>query len=215
MNHDIQLGVKRALDIVASAVALLVLWPLLVCIAILIKLESPGPVFFLQPRAGYRGERFRMRKFRTMVQNAEASGAGYYVGRDDARVTRVGKMLRRFSLDELPQLLQIFTGKMSVVGPRPGLPYHVEHYDPDQMRRLDVRPGLTGWSQVNGRNQISWPERIEKDVWYVDHFSLWLDAKIIFRTFGVWLSGEGLYGARENFFFSGQDDIPVPTRRDS
>ncbi len=215
MNHDIQLGVKRALDIVASAVALLVLWPLLVCIAILIKLESPGPVFFLQPRAGYRGERFRMRKFRTMVQNAEASGAGYYVGRDDARVTRVGKMLRRFSLDELPQLLQIFTGKMSVVGPRPGLPYHIEHYDPDQMRRLDVRPGLTGWSQVNGRNQISWPERIEKDVWYVDHFSLWLDAKIIFRTFGVWLSGEGLYGARENFFFSGQDDIPVPTRRDS
>ncbi len=215
MNHDIQLGVKRALDIVASAVALLVLWPLLVCIAILIKLESPGPVFFLQPRAGYRGERFRMRKFRTMVQNAEASGAGYYVGRDDARVTRVGKMLRRFSLDELPQLLQIFTGKMSVVGPRPGLPYHIDHYDPDQMRRLDVRPGLTGWSQVNGRNQISWPERIEKDVWYVDHFSLWLDAKIIFRTFGVWLSGEGLYGARENFFFSGQDDIPVPTRRDS
>jgi lipopolysaccharide/colanic/teichoic acid biosynthesis glycosyltransferase len=215
MNHNIQLGVKRALDIVASAVALLVLWPLLLCIAILIKLESPGPVFFLQPRAGYRGERFRMRKFRTMVQNAEASGAGYYVGRDDARVTRVGKMLRRFSLDELPQLVQIFTGKMSVVGPRPGLPYHVEHYDPDQMRRLDVRPGLTGWSQVNGRNQISWPERIEKDVWYVDHFSLWLDAKIIFRTFGVWLSGEGLYGARENFFFSGQDDIPVPTRRDS
>jgi undecaprenyl phosphate N,N'-diacetylbacillosamine 1-phosphate transferase len=215
MNHNIQLGVKRALDIVASAMALLVLWPLLVLIAILIKLESPGPVFFLQPRAGYRGERFRMRKFRTMVQNAEASGSGYYVGRDDARVTRVGKMLRRFSLDELPQLLQIFTGKMSVVGPRPGLPYHVEHYNPDQMRRLDVRPGLTGWSQVNGRNQISWPERIEKDVWYVDHFSLWLDAKIILRTFGVLLSGEGLYGARENFFFSGQDDVPVPTRRDS
>jgi undecaprenyl phosphate N,N'-diacetylbacillosamine 1-phosphate transferase len=215
MNHNIQLGVKRALDIVASAMALLVLWPLLVLIAILIKLESPGPVFFLQPRAGYRGERFRMRKFRTMVQNAEASGSGYYVGRDDTRVTRVGKMLRRFSLDELPQLLQIFTGKMSVVGPRPGLPYHVEHYNPDQMRRLDVRPGLTGWSQVNGRNQISWPERIEKDVWYVDHFSLWLDAKIILRTFGVLLSGEGLYGARENFFFSGQDDVPVPTRRDS
>jgi undecaprenyl phosphate N,N'-diacetylbacillosamine 1-phosphate transferase len=215
MNHNIQLGVKRALDIVASAMALLVLWPLLVLIAILIKLESPGPVFFLQPRAGYRGERFRMRKFRTMVQNAEASGSGYYVGRDDTRVTRVGKMLRRFSLDELPQLLQIFTGKMSAVGPRPGLPYHVEHYNPDQMRRLDVRPGLTGWSQVNGRNQISWPERIEKDVWYVDHFSLWLDAKIILRTFGVLLSGEGLYGARENFFFSGQDDVPVPTRRDS
>jgi lipopolysaccharide/colanic/teichoic acid biosynthesis glycosyltransferase len=215
MNHNIQLGVKRALDIVASAMAILVLWPLLVLIAILIKLESPGPVFFLQPRAGYRGERFRMRKFRTMVPNAEASGSGYYVGRDDARVTRVGKMLRRFSLDELPQLLQIFTGKMSVVGPRPGLPYHVEHYNPDQMRRLDVRPGLTGWSQVNGRNQISWPERIEKDVWYVDHFSLWLDAKIILRTFGVLLSGEGLYGARENFFFSGQDDVPVPTRRDS
>ena len=162
MNHNIQLGVKRALDIAASAMALLVLWPLLVCIAILIKLESPGPVFFLQPRAGYRGERFRMRKFRTMVQNAEASGSGYYVGRDDPRVTRVGKMLRRFSLDELPQLLQILTGKMSVVGPRPGLPYHVERYNPDQMRRLDVRPGLTGWSQVNGRNEITWPERIER-----------------------------------------------------
>jgi undecaprenyl phosphate N,N'-diacetylbacillosamine 1-phosphate transferase len=215
MNHDVQLGAKRLLDIVASAVALLLLWPLLVCIAILIKLESAGPVFFLQPRAGYRGERFRMRKFRTMVVNAEAEGAGYYVGPGDPRITRVGKVLRRFSLDELPQLLQIFTGKMSVVGPRPGLPYQVGHYTPDQIRRLDVRPGLTGWSQVNGRNRISWPERLEKDVWYVDHFSLWLDAKIIFRTFWVWLSGDGLYGARENFFFSGQDDIPVPTRRDS
>jgi undecaprenyl phosphate N,N'-diacetylbacillosamine 1-phosphate transferase len=214
MNHKIQLGVKRVLDIVVSGMALLVLWPLFAFIAILIKLESPGPVFFLQPRAGYRGERFRMRKFRTMVQNAEAVGAGYYVGRDDDRITRVGKMLRRFSLDELPQLVQIFIGKMSVVGPRPGLPYHVGHYSAEQVRRLDVRPGLTGWSQVNGRNRISWPERIEKDVWYVDHFSLWLDAKIIFRTFGVLLSGEGLYGARDNFFFSGQDDIPSPARRD-
>jgi undecaprenyl phosphate N,N'-diacetylbacillosamine 1-phosphate transferase len=214
MNRKIQLGVKRVLDILVSAVALLLLSPVLVCIAILIKLESPGPVFFLQARAGYRGAQFRMRKFRTMIQNAEAAGAGYYFERDDARITRTGKLLRRFSLDELPQLLHIFTGHMSVVGPRPGLPYHVQHYTLQQMRRLNVRPGLTGWSQVNGRNQITWPERIEKDVWYVDHFSLWLDAKIIFRTFGVLLSGEGLYGARENFFFSNQDDIPSPARRD-
>jgi lipopolysaccharide/colanic/teichoic acid biosynthesis glycosyltransferase len=215
MSGKFQLAVKRILDIVISAVALLVLWPVLACIAMLIKLESPGPVFFSQMRTGYRGKQFSMVKFRTMVQNAEAVGAGYYVSRDDARITRVGKILRRFSLDELPQLVHMLVGQMSVVGPRPALPYHTEHYTPEQMKRLKMRPGLTGWSQVNGRNQITWPERIEKDVWYVDHFSLWLDAKIIFRTFSVWLSGQGLYGARDNFFFTGQDDIPVPARRDS
>jgi lipopolysaccharide/colanic/teichoic acid biosynthesis glycosyltransferase len=214
MSRKVQLAMKRVLDILVSAMALSMLWPALACIAMLIKLESPGPVFFSHARVGYRGEQFRMRKFRTMILNAEAEGAGYYVSSDDARITRVGKILRRFSLDELPQLLHIFTGEMSVVGPRPGLPYQMDLYIPQQMRRLNLRPGLTGWSQVNGRNRISWPERIEKDVWYVDHFSLWLDAKIIFRTFGVWLSGEGLYGPRENFFFSGQDDIPFPARRD-
>ena len=123
MSRKIQLGVKRVLDIVASAVALLVLWPALACIAMLIKLESPGPVFFSQARVGRRGHEFRMRKFRTMIFNAQAEGAGLYVNSGDARITRVGKILRRFSLDELPQLMHILTGEMSVVGPRPGLPY--------------------------------------------------------------------------------------------
>ena len=172
MSRKVQLAMKRVLDILVSAMALSMLWPALACIAMLIKLESPGPVFFSQARVGRRGHEFRMRKFRTMIFNAQAEGAGLYVNSGDARITRVGKILRRFSLDELPQLMHILTGEMSVVGPRPGLPYQVELYTPEQLRRLNVRPGLTGWSQVNGRNRISWLERIEKDVWYVEHFSL-------------------------------------------
>jgi lipopolysaccharide/colanic/teichoic acid biosynthesis glycosyltransferase len=148
-----------------------------------------------------------------MVANAEQTGTGLYVSRDDARITRVGRVLRRFSLDELPQVWNVIRGEMSFVGPRPALPYHLEHYTPQQSRRLLVRPGLTGWSQVSGRNRLTWPERLEKDVWYVDHFSLWLDVRILARTPAAWLSSEGLYAARENFFLSGHDDIPSPSRR--
>jgi lipopolysaccharide/colanic/teichoic acid biosynthesis glycosyltransferase len=215
MNRMIQLTVKRCLDILIAGAGLLLFWPVFVLIAVCIKFSSRGPVFFLQERVGFRGKPFRILKFRTMVENADRIGTGLYVSQNDVRITRVGKILRRFSFDELPQLLHIVTGKMSLVGPRPGLPYHLERYTADQARRLLMRPGLTGWSQVNGRNLLSWPARIEKDVWYVDNFSLWLDARILFRTLAVWISADGLYAPRERFFFSAQEDIPAPSRKDS
>jgi lipopolysaccharide/colanic/teichoic acid biosynthesis glycosyltransferase len=215
MNRMVQLTVKRCLDILIAGAGLLLFWPVFVLIAVCIKFSSRGPVFFLQERAGFRGRPFQILKFRTMVENADRIGTGLYVSQNDVRITRVGKILRRFSFDELPQLLHIVTGKMSLVGPRPGLPYHLERYTADQARRLLMRPGLTGWSQVNGRNLLSWPARIEKDVWYVDNFSLWLDARILFRTLAVWISADGLYAPRERFFFSAQEDIPAPSRKDS
>jgi lipopolysaccharide/colanic/teichoic acid biosynthesis glycosyltransferase len=215
MNRMVQLTVKRCLDILIAGAGLLLFWPIFVLIAVCIKCSSRGPVFFLQERVGFRGKPFRILKFRTMVENADRIGTGLYVSQNDVRITRVGKILRRFSFDELPQLLHIVTGKMSLVGPRPGLPYHLERYTADQARRLLMRPGLTGWSQVNGRNLLSWPARIEKDVWYVDNFSLWLDARILFRTLAVWISADGLYAPRERFFFSAQEDIPAPSRKDS
>lgn len=215
MNRIVQLTVKRCLDVLIAGAGLLLFWPVFVLIAVCIKFSSRGPVFFLQERAGFRGKPFQILKFRTMVENADRIGTGLYVSQNDVRITRVGKILRRFSFDELPQLLHIVTGKMSLVGPRPGLPYHLERYTPEQARRLLMRPGLTGWSQVNGRNLLSWPARIEKDVWYVDNFSLWLDARILFRTFAVWISADGLYAPRERFFFSAQEDIPAPSRKDS
>lgn len=215
MSRQIRLVVKRLLDVLVAACGLVLLLPVIVVIAILIKLDSRGPVIFAQERAGLWGRRFRMLKFRTMVEDASRVGSGLYVAQDDPRITRVGKILRRLSLDELPQLVHILSGEMSFVGPRPALPYHVEHYTERQARRLLMRPGLTGWSQVNGRNLLSWPERLEKDTWYVDYFSLLLDARILFRTPAVWLSGAGLYGAREKFYFSGQDDIPAPSKGNS
>ncbi|HXN17230.1 MAG TPA: sugar transferase [Candidatus Binatus sp.] len=214
MSRTVQLALKRFLDILVAGAGLLLLWPVLAVIAVCIKVGSQGPVFFSQERVGLRGNPFQILKFRTMVENADRIGSGLYVSQYDLRITRVGRILRRFSLDELPQLLYIVTGKMSLVGPRPALPYHVEHYSAEQARRLLLRPGLTGWSQVNGRNLLSWPERLEKDVWYVDNFSLWLDARILLRTFKVWISGDGLYAPRDRFFFSAHDDIPVPSRED-
>lgn len=214
MRRSLQLGMKRVLDVFVATAGLVLLLPVFALIAIAIRLDSPGRALFAQERAGLRAKRFRMLKFRTMVEHAHQIGFGLYVTREDSRITRIGKILRRFSLDELPQLFHILVGQMSLIGPRPALPYHVEHYTARQARRLLMRPGLTGWSQVNGRNFLSWPERLDKDVWYVDNFSLWLDARILLRTLTVWVSGEGLYAARERFFFSGRDDIPAPSGRD-
>jgi len=177
--------------------ALLVLWPLLLAIALWIKLDSRGPVFFRQTRAGRQGQPFSIFKFRTMVVDAEKSG--YFTAAGDARVTRAGRFLRATSLDELPQLFNILKGEMSIVGPRPTLPYQVEQYTPYQRRRLEMPPGVTGWAQINGRNALSWPERIELDVWYVEHWSLWLDLKILLKTPLVWLKGEGVYAEKEKF----------------
>jgi lipopolysaccharide/colanic/teichoic acid biosynthesis glycosyltransferase len=156
--------------------------PVLAAAALAIKLEDGGPVLYRQQRVGYHGEDFDLLKLRTMVVGAETKGAGFAVNRGDPRITRTGRLLRRLSLDELPQLWNVVRGDMSLIGPRPTLRYQVEKYTPRQRRRLDVKPGLTGWAQVNGRTKLPWDERIELDVWYVEHCSLWVDLKILLRT---------------------------------
>jgi undecaprenyl phosphate N,N'-diacetylbacillosamine 1-phosphate transferase len=184
---------KRAIDLVASTVGIVLLVPLLIIIALAIKVDNPGPVFFRQERVGKDSRFFKIFKFRTMVVGAEKKGAGICVNENDERITRVGYFLRKNSLDELPQLFNVFKGEMSLVGPRPTLPYQVEKYDREQLRRLLVKPGITGWAQVKGRNAISWPERIEYDIWYIDNWSFWLDLKIIFLTMLVVLKKKDLY----------------------
>lgn len=194
MTRSVHLAVKHVLDRVLSAILLCLLAPLMLVLAAAIMLESRRPALFVQTRVGRNGRLFRVYKFRTMGQGALEQGLGTTVAVRDERITRVGSFLRTWSLDELPQLLNVLKGEMSLVGPRPTLDYQVAQYTPFQRRRLEMKPGMTGWSQVNGRNTLSWTHRIELDVWYVDHFSLALDAWILFRTIGVWLRREGLYG---------------------
>jgi lipopolysaccharide/colanic/teichoic acid biosynthesis glycosyltransferase len=185
--------VSRALDVVLAAVLLLVSAPLLAVAALAIRLESRGPVFYRQRRVGRHGRPFELWKLRTMVPGAESMGAGIYVVEGDPRITRVGRMLRRFSLDELPNLLNVLQGDMAMVGPRPTVQEQVERYTERQRRRLDVKPGITGWAQINGRTSLPWPARIELDVWYVEHRSLRLDLRILARTARMLASGQGLY----------------------
>lgn len=186
---------KRALDLVLSGAGLIALAVPFALIALAIKLDSPGPVFFRHPRVGKDGVLFVPLKFRTMVRAAMDQGLGTTVSDSDPRITRVGGFLRLWALDELPQLWNVLKGEMSLVGPRPTFAYQVERYDELQRRRLEVRPGITGWAQINGRNAITWSERIELDVWYVDRACLWLDLKILAKT--VWLAfvvRHGIYG---------------------
>ncbi len=183
----------RSLDIVVASAALLVLSPLLALAALLIKLESRGAVFYRQRRVGRGGRPFEMWKLRTMVPGAETIGAGLYVLEGDSRITRVGRRLRRFSLDELPNLVNVVRGEMAIVGPRPTVQQQVDRYTERQRRRLEVKPGITGWAQVNGRATLPWPERIELDVWYVEHRSLVLDLRILAKTVRMLASGHGLY----------------------
>jgi lipopolysaccharide/colanic/teichoic acid biosynthesis glycosyltransferase len=183
----------RSLDIVVASAALLVLSPLLALAALLIKLESRGAVFYRQRRVGRGGRPFEMWKLRTMVPGAETMGAGLYVLEGDSRITRVGRRLRRFSLDELPNLVNVVRGEMAIVGPRPTVQQQVDRYTERQRRRLEVKPGITGWAQVNGRATLPWPERIELDVWYVEHRSLVLDLRILAKTVRMLASGHGLY----------------------
>ncbi len=178
-------AVKRFLDVTASFLGLVLLSPLLLAVSILIKIDSRGPVIFRQKRIGRNGKVFEIYKFRSMCVGAEKIGSGVYSGKGDARVTRIGKILRATSIDELPQLLNILKGEMSFVGPRPPLTYHpwkYEEYTDFQKRMFEVRPGITGWAQVNGRKDVEWHKRIELNVWYVDHMSLLLDIKIMFMT---------------------------------
>jgi len=187
--------VTRLLDITVAAVALVVCSPLLLVAAVAIAIESRGGVIYRHERIGRDGVPFELWKLRTMVSGAERMGAGLYIEPGDARITRVGARLRRFSLDELPNLVNVLRGDMSIVGPRPTVAEQVDRYTPHQRRRLEVKPGITGWAQVNGRASISWPDRIELDVWYVDHRSLWLDLKILVRTARLLISGQGLYSS--------------------
>ena len=183
----------RALDLIVAVLAIALLSPLLALAAVLITLESRGPVLYRQLRVGRCGEPFELWKLRTMVPGAESMGAGIYVVQGDPRITRVGRHLRRFSLDELPNLINVIRGEMAIVGPRPTVQAQVDRYTERQLRRLEVKPGITGWAQVNGRTSLPWPERIELDVWYVEHRSLWLDLRILAKTARMLASGRGLY----------------------
>ncbi len=184
---------RRAVDILVSAVALALAAPVLAAAALAIRLESPGGAIYRQRRIGKDGRPFEVIKLRTMVDGAERIGAGFAVDKGDARITRVGAFLRRTSIDELPNLLNVLRGDMSLIGPRPTLPHQVEAYDARQRGRLAIRPGITGWAQVNGRASLPWPERIELDLHYIEHRSLALDLEIVRRSFAVLLAGDGLY----------------------
>lgn len=176
---------KRFMDIIISLLALIMLSPLLLILAIAVKIDSPGPVVFKQQRIGRKGKVFNIYKFRSMCVGAEQTGSGVYSGKGDKRVTKVGNFLRKTSADELLQLVNILKGDMSLIGPRPPLTYHpwpYEQYTEEQKRMFEVRPGITGWAQVNGRKEVEWHKRIELNVWYVDHLSFRLDIKIFFMT---------------------------------
>ena len=173
---------NRPLDIAGAGVALALVSPLLGIAAVAIKLADGGPVLYRQVRVGKYGVDFELLKLRTMRVGAEREGAGYAVDRGDPRITRVGRVLRRLSLDELPQLWNVLRGEMSLIGPRPTLRYQVERYTPRQARRLEVKPGITGWAQIHGRAKLPWDERIELDVWYVEHRSARTDLLILLRT---------------------------------
>jgi lipopolysaccharide/colanic/teichoic acid biosynthesis glycosyltransferase len=174
--------VNRALDVAIAGAGLVVSSPLLAAAALAVKLDGGGPVLYKQVRVGQHGEDFELLKLRTMVVGAETQGAGYAVDRGDARITRAGRVLRRLSLDELPQLWNVVRGDMSIIGPRPTLRYQVDQYDAEQMHRLDVKPGITGWAQIHGRASLPWAERIELDLWYVRHRDWKTDLLILLRT---------------------------------
>jgi lipopolysaccharide/colanic/teichoic acid biosynthesis glycosyltransferase len=185
--------VKRALDVVLAATGLVVGSPVLLAAMAAIRIESPGHPIYRQRRVGRGGRQFDLYKLRTMVHGAEHVGAGMAVNEGDPRITRVGAFLRRTSLDELPNLVNVLRGEMSIVGPRPTIPVQVQQYTERQRGRLAVKPGITGWAQINGRASLPWSERIELDLWYVEHWSLALDLRILGRTLSLLARGEGLY----------------------
>lgn len=184
MNY---LTIKRLLDILFSLILLILLSPALILLSILIKLESNGPVLFKQDRIGYQAKPFKMLKFRSMVQGAAQMGTGQYSFKGDPRVTRIGRIIRMTSIDELPQLINILKGDMSFIGPRPPLTFHpfaIENYPEYALRRFTVRPGITGWAQVHGRKELTWDKRFQYDLEYVDRCSIGLDFRIFLKTFG-------------------------------
>jgi lipopolysaccharide/colanic/teichoic acid biosynthesis glycosyltransferase len=191
---------KRPVDLFIGLIAVLLLSPLFLVISILIIIDDGFPVYFIQKRVGKNGKVFGCVKFRTMVKNAENIGSGIWTKEDDPRITKVGKRLRSF-IDELPQLFNVLVGSMSIVGPRPSLVYQSKRYDEHQKKRLLIKPGITGWAQINGRNELSWPEKIDLDVWYAEHMTFGLDMKIIFDTPRVLL--------KPNVYADAEPDDPI------
>ena len=187
------MSAKRVIDVVLAGLGALLSAPFVAILALLIRIESPGHPVYRQTRVGMNGRTFQIYKLRTMVRGAEFTGAGLSIQEGDDRITRVGAWLRRYSLDELPNLWNVLRGEMSIVGPRPTLQVQVEQYTPRQRRRLEVKPGITGWAQINGRASLPWSERIELDIWYVEHRSLGLDLRILAKTVGMVMTGHGLY----------------------
>ncbi|HEX2104895.1 MAG TPA: sugar transferase [Solirubrobacteraceae bacterium] len=185
--------IRRVFDVVVAGGALIVLSPFLLGAMAAIRLESPGSPIYRQRRVGKDGREFDVLKLRTMVSGAEHMGRGLAVSEGDTRITRVGRFLRRTSLDEVPNLINVLRGEMSIIGPRPTVPVQVDRYTERQRGRLAVKPGITGWAQVNGRTELSWDERIELDLWYIEHRSLRLDVDILVRTVRMVLGGHGLY----------------------
>jgi lipopolysaccharide/colanic/teichoic acid biosynthesis glycosyltransferase len=181
------------MDVVLAILGLVVAAPVIAIAALAIRLMSPGPAIYRQRRVGKGGREFDLLKLRTMVQGSDPVGIGTPVEEGDPRITRAGAFLRRFSLDELPNLVNVLRGEMAIVGPRPTIPAQVAQYTDHQRRRLAVKPGLTGWAQINGRTRLAWTDRIELDVWYVEHRTLGLDLRILVRTAGLLVSGRGLY----------------------
>jgi lipopolysaccharide/colanic/teichoic acid biosynthesis glycosyltransferase len=185
--------IKRLLDITISLTLTIVTAPVVALAALAVRIESPGDPVYRQTRVGKDGRLFEIYKLRTMVSGAEFQGAGLAIAAGDHRITRVGNLLRRYSLDELPNLWNVLRGEMSIVGPRPTLKHQVDQYTDRQRGRRAAKPGITGWAQINGRASLPWPERIELDLWYVEHRSLALDLRILSRTLGLVLSGSGVY----------------------
>ena len=195
MKKQVQKIIKQLIDFFGALIGIIILSPFFLIVAILIKLDSKGPVFFRYERIGKDGKSLKPFKFRTMKEGAIKQGLGYNVAEDDERITKIGKFLRKWGIDEFPQLINVLKGEMSLVGPRPTFRYQVEKYNDFQKKRLLVKPGIVGWALIHGRNLLSWEERIKYDIWYIENWSPWLDFKIIIRTFYlIFIKREGIYG---------------------
>ena len=191
---SVELAFKRLFDLIVASAALIFLSPIIVLIAIAIKWDDHGPVLFIQDRVGKGRKNFSCYKFRTMVLGAETIGNGLTVTSNDARITRVGRLLRQWTLDEIPQLINVLKGEMSIVGPRPWVPSQADYCSPADRRRFDMSPGMAGWAWIHGRNRLPWNERVQMDLWYVDHWSLWLDFSILAKAFVLLFGRDGVYG---------------------